>query len=262
MKMTKRDRILIAVIAAVAVLGGFYWFAIKPAKSELSAQKDQLAQIEEENNSLQRHPRPRRGADEGQRQAGDRPPAAGQGHAGGRRDPERGGPDPASGRPVERGADLHQDQRLQRLRRDPRAPSSRCKITGKFFDVDDFLYRLHRQVSVNEKDQPVVSGRLFATTSVDLTLDQGEADSTGGVKADDQVVGTVKVLAFSSVPSGAAAPAASATTAPAAGSPIAATTPPTTTGATTTGATTTAAPATSAPGAAQATATPSSGGAQ
>ena len=74
-------------------------------------------------------------------------------------------------------------------------------LAGTFFDVDDFLYRLHRQVSVNEKDQPVVSGRLFATTSVDLTLDQSDTDSEGGVNPDDQVVGTVKVLAFSSVPS-------------------------------------------------------------
>ena len=261
MKMTKRDRILIAVIAAVAVLGGFYWFAIKPAKSELSAQKDQLAQIEEENNSLN---------DTLAR-------AAAQTKGNAKLATDRLRLAKAMPEDVETPSVVVQIQRLAdrsnveltSIKTNAfsdygaiRATEFEVKITGKFFDVDDFLYRLHRQVSVNEKDQPVVSGRLFATTSVDLTLDQGEADSTGGVKADDQVVGTVKVLAFSSVPSGAAAPAASATTAPAAGSPIAATTPPTTTGATTTGATTTAAPATSAPGAAQATATPSSGGAQ
>ncbi len=147
------------------------------------------------------------------------------------------------------------------------------RITGSFFDVDDFLYRLHRQVTVNEKDQPVVSGRLFATTSVDLTLDQSDTTSEGGVNPDDQVVGTVKVLAFSSVPSGAAAAPAAATTAPATTAPAAGSaTPaaaPSTTG-TTTGASTTTAPATtttapaasSAPGAPQATATPSSGGVQ
>src|SRR5215213_9151589 len=65
------------------------------------------------------------------------------------------------------------------------------RVTGRFFDVDDFLYRLHRQVAVNEKDRPVVGGRLFATTSVDLTLQQdGESNGTSGApKDDDQVVG-------------------------------------------------------------------------
>ena len=66
------------------------------------------------------------------------------------------------------------------------------RVTGRFFDVDDFLYRLHRQVAVDEKDRPIVGGRLFATTSVDLTLDQGTAGTEGSPKDDDLVVGTVK----------------------------------------------------------------------
>ena len=45
MKVSKRDLILIAVIGAVVVVGGFYWFAVKPAKADLSAQQSQLAQV-------------------------------------------------------------------------------------------------------------------------------------------------------------------------------------------------------------------------
>lgn len=271
MKMTTRDQILLAVIAAVAVLGGFYWFAIKPAKADLSAQKDELAQIEQENGTLQ---------DTLAR-------AASQTKGNARLVAERLRLAKAMPEDVETPGVVVQLQRLADRANveltsiktnqfsdygSIRATEFEVRITGTFFDVDDFLYRLHRQVTVNEKDQPVVSGRLFATTSVDLTLDQSDADTEGGVRPDDGVVGTVKVLAFSSVPSGAAsaAPAvatsapAAGTTTPAAASPPSTTTTPTTTGATTTTApaTTTAPPTANAPGAPQATATPSTGGAQ
>ena len=52
MKMTKRDMILLAVIGAIAVIGGFWWFVVKPAKADLSAQRDQLAQIQTEAGGL------------------------------------------------------------------------------------------------------------------------------------------------------------------------------------------------------------------
>lgn len=264
MKMTKRDQILIAVIAAVAVIGGFYWFVIKPARADLSAQKDELAQIQEESNSLQ--------------DTLDRAASANKGSA--KLVAERLRLAKAMPEDVETPSVVVQLQRLADRANveltsvktnqfsdygSIRATEFEVRITGSFFDVDDFLYRLHRQVTVDEKDRPVVNGRLFATTSVDLTLDQSDSSSSGGaVKPDDQVVGTVRVLAFSSVPAGSTAPAAA--TAPTAGTPTSApATAPTTTGASTTTApsTTTTAPAgTSAPGAPQATATPSSGGAQ
>ncbi len=268
MKMTKRDQILLAVIAAVAVLGGFYWFAIKPAKADLSAQKDELAQIEQENSTLE---------DTLAR-------AAKQTKGNAKLVAERLRLAKAMPDDVETPGVVVQLQRLADRSNveltsiktnqfsdygSIRATEFEVRITGAFFDVDDFLYRLHRQVSVNAKDQPVVSGRLFATTSVDLTLDQSDSTSEGGVAPDDQVVGTVKVLAFSSVPAGGAAasvaPAvatsAPATTTAAATSAPAASAPPATTGAaTTTAPSTTTAPASpSAPGAPQATATPSGG---
>jgi hypothetical protein len=39
MKMTKRDQILVAAVAAIAIIGGFYWFVVKPAKAYLGSQR-------------------------------------------------------------------------------------------------------------------------------------------------------------------------------------------------------------------------------
>ena len=257
MKMTKRDQIILAVVAVVAVVGGFYWFAIKPAKAELSAQQQQLTQIQAESSTLKDTlARAASATKSNARLAADRLRLA-----------------KALPVDVETPSVVVQLQRLADRANvqltsiqtnnysdygSIRATEFEVRVTGKYFDVDDFLYRLHGQVTVDAKDKPIISGRLFATTSVDLTLDQGDQTTTGGLKGDDIVVGTIKVLAFSSVPAGAAAAAAPAATPPATtGSTAAA--PAATTGQTTTGQPTTAAPAAGAP---QTTATPSSGGAQ
>ena len=250
MKMTKRDQIILAVVAAVVVVGGFYWFAIKPAKADLSAQQDQLAAIQAETNTLN--------------DTLSRAASSTKGNS--KLAAERLTLAKAMPEDVETPSVVVQMQRLADRSNvqltsiktnnysdygSIRATEFEVRITGKYFDVDDFLYRLHGQVTVNGKDKPVIGGRLFATTSVDLTLDQGDSGTSGAPKGDDVVVGTVKVLAFSSVPAGATPAAAptSPTSAPA-------TTP--TTG-TTTGAATPTAPAAGTP---QTTATPSSGGTQ
>ncbi len=247
MKMTKRDQIILAVVAVVAVVGGFYWFAIKPAKAELSAQQDQLAAIQAESSTLN---------DTLAR-------AASSTKGSSKLSVERLTLAKAMPEDVETPSVVVQIQRLADRSNvqltsiktnnysdygSIRATEFEVRITGKFFDVDDFLYRLHSQVTVNAKDAPVIDGRLFATTSVDLTLDQGDAGTSGAPQGDDVVVGTVKVLAFSSVPAGAAAAAAPTTPTSAPATP-----------ATTTGATTPTAPAAGTP---QTTATPSSGGTQ
>lgn len=253
MKLSKRDMILLAIIGAVAVLGGAYWFVIKPASAELSSQRDQLVLIEEESAGLR---------DTLQRASGTT-----KGHA--KRVAERLRLAKALPETTETPGVVIQLQRLAERANVEltsiktnsfsdfgtiRGTEFEIRITGRFFDVDDFLYRLHRQVAVDEKDRPIIGGRLFATTSIDLSLDQGDASSSG-VSSEDAVVGTVRVMAFSSVP----ASAAGATT------PAAATPAPTTTVATpapsASGATSNE-PSTGTPGPAQATATPSSGGTQ
>jgi hypothetical protein len=230
MKMTKRDQILIAVIGVIVIVGGFYWFVVKPAKADLGTQKDTLSAVQNETNDL--------------RDTLDRMAATDKGES--QRTAERLRLSKALPETTETPGVVVQLQRLADRANveltsiktntysdygSIRGTEFEVRVTGRFFDVDDFLYRLHRQVAVDEKDRPVVGGRLFATTSVDLTLQQdGESNGTSGApKGDDQVVGTVKVVAFSSVPGGAgagtsvvpttavAAPATTTTTAPATG---------------------------------------------
>lgn len=205
MKLTKRDMILLAVLGVVAVLGGAFWFVVKPAKSELSSQRDRLAQVQEESAGL--------------RDTIARLSDASEGEA--KRTAERLRLAKALPETTETPGVVVQLQRLADRANVEltsiktnnytdfgtiRGTEFEIRVTGRFFDVDDFLYRLHRQVSVDERDRPVVGGRLFATTAVDLTLDQS-GSSGGAPSKDDQVIGTVRVMAFSSVP-GAATPAA------------------------------------------------------
>ena len=247
MKMTKRDQILIAVIGVIAIVGGFYWFVVKPAKADLGTQKDTLSAVQNETNDL--------------RDTLDRMSATGKGES--QRTAERLRLSKALPETTETPGVVVQLQRLADRANveltsiktntysdygSIRGTEFEIRVTGRFFDVDDFLYRLHRQVALDEKDRPIIGGRLFATTSVDLTLQQNtEGNGPGGApEGDDQVAGTVKLVAFSSVPGGAAA-GTSVAPGTAVSAPAAATTTP---------------PTTTATGSAPAVATPSSGGTQ
>jgi hypothetical protein len=232
----------------IAIVGGFYWFVVKPAKAELSTQRDALTAVQSESNDLR---------DTLGRMAAD---TKGQSS----RTADRLRLSKALPETTETPGVVVQLQRLadranvelSSIKTNAysdygsiRGTEFEIRVTGRFFDVDDFLYRVHRQVALDEKDRPIIGGRLFATTSVDLTLQPGsDTNSTGGApKGDDQVAGTVKLVAFSSVPGGAAAGTSvapgTAVSAPAA-------------------ATTTTTPAPTATGSAPAVATPSSGGTQ
>lgn len=70
------------------------------------------------------------------------------------------------------------------------------KVSGGFFDVDDFLYRVHRLVEVNERRAPSIRGRLYATRSVTLVKEEG-ADEQQPMD-EGRVTATATVLAFSS----------------------------------------------------------------
>jgi hypothetical protein len=252
MKLTKRDMILLAIIGALAVLGGAYWFVIKPANAELSSQRDQLAQVQEESAGLRDTLQRASGATRGDAQrAAERLRLA------------KALPDstetPGVVVQLQRLAD-RANVELTSIKTNNfsdfgtiRGTEFEIRVTGRFFDVDDFLYRLHRQVAVDERDRPIIGGRLFATTSVDLSLDQGDA-ATSGTSGEDAVAGTVKVMAFSAVPAGA--PGATGPITPAAPTTTVATPAPSG------GGTTSNEPSTGAPGPEQTTATPSTGGTQ
>jgi len=247
MKLSKRDMTLLAILGILAVFGGFWWFIVKPAGADLQAQRDQLTQIQTETGDLQ--------------DTVARLKASGKGEAARTADRLRLAKAlPAS---TETPGVVVQLQRLADKANveltsiktnqysdygSIRATEFEVRVTGRFFDVDDFLYRMHRQVAVDEKDRPIVGGRLFATTSVDMTLAPEDPAADGATLDDDDiVVATMKVAAFSSIPEG------SASTATTVGTPVA--TAPTTTPSTMND------PAPAA-GSQQTTATPTSGGAQ
>lgn len=212
MKVSKRDLILLCVLGAIAVLGGFYWFAVKPAKADLSAQREQLEQVRSETGGLR---------DTLSRLSVSNVSA-------GTLAAERLRLSKALPESTETPGIVVQLQRLADRSNvtltsiktnsfsdygSIRGTEFEVRVTGRFFDADDFLYRLHRQVAVDGKDRPIVGGRLFATTSVDLTLDQSDAGTSGPVQDDDEVVATIRIVAFSSVPGGTASASAAATTA-------------------------------------------------
>ncbi len=200
MKVSKRDLVLLAVLGAVAVIGGFYWFVVKPAKADLSAQRSQLAQVQSETGDLRDTlSRLQAGTASAAKLSSDRLRLS-----------------KALPATVETPGVVVQLQsladragvELTSIKTNSfsdygsiRGTQFEVRVTGRFFDVDDFLYRLHRQVAVDGRDRPIVGGRLFATSSVDLTLDQSNPSSTGSLKNDDVVVAVIEVVAFSEVPS-------------------------------------------------------------
>ena len=73
-------------------------------------------------------------------------------------------------------------------------------VVGRFFNVDDFVYRVHHRVNVSSRGAVAIKGRLFAVTSVQLSL----AGSAGGYPSSspNTVRATLQVMTFASAPSG------------------------------------------------------------
>ena len=211
MKLSKRDQLLLAVIALLVGVGGFYWFYVKPAREDLGAKQDQLQEVLDQNAGLN---------DTLARLERDAKSLSGQ--ASERLRYAKAVPDSAQ----VPGA-VYQIQRLaDRSNVEFSSISTQAvtelggfagrafqlKVTGRFFDVDDFLYRLHRQVRVTPRGRAEISGRLFAVTKIDMALaNQGQTPVNGTqLKDSDEVVATIDVVAFSTAAAGAA-PAPSTT---------------------------------------------------
>ncbi len=86
-------------------------------------------------------------------------------------------------------------------------------VVGRFFNVDDFMYRVHRQVVVSTRGDLTINGRLFAETSVQMTLASGS--NSGSPTTDpNSVAVTLQLLAFSNAPTTTAASSSSPSGAP------------------------------------------------
>jgi Tfp pilus assembly protein PilO len=71
-------------------------------------------------------------------------------------------------------------------------------VVGRFLDVDDFLYRVHHQVSVTPRGRVRINGRLFAVTGVQLSLAGSSGSSSSAGASSNSVLAVMQLMTFSS----------------------------------------------------------------
>ena len=223
-KLSKRDSALLIIFGVIAVVGGMFWFYVKPAKADLKAKQQASADAQDRVDQLQseltkltaqaKKPRTVAIVDElrlakaypysedvpelilqiediakqTKVTLGDASPAAGTDYAG------------VTGTPFT------------------------IAVKGKYFNVQDFLYRMHNRVIVDGKGRLRIKGRMLAVTKADLTPGDGAAGSTGGTSTTSgstDVSASITVVAFSRTAgaAGAGAPTGQSTAAAPSGQP-------------------------------------------
>lgn len=199
-KLSDKDKKMLLVMAAVLVLGGLFWFYVKPARSDLSAATDRVTAAQENVDTLNA---------ELQKLVAMSSPKAKQNVA----DTLR----LAKAYPSDR--DVPETiLQLERLSRQagvsftdgtPDAGTDIAGTTGttftisvggSYFRVLDFVSRLHNQVRADADGRLEINGRLFAVTSAELKL-AGEAD--GKVTSSSPVEASITAIAFSRTPAAA-----------------------------------------------------------
>jgi hypothetical protein len=199
MKLSARSRVLMLSLLALAVLAAGWWFWVKPASDDLSARRSEVAAAEAQSAALRST------------------------LAGLRRDEAALAARTAEGlrmakaiptRPEVPAALVQISRLAERANVEFSALQSAgvgsagglrtseltLEVKGAFFDVDDFLYRLHRQVQVDD-GRPGISGRLFAVTGVQITPAAAAATAPitpgSSLNPSDEVAATVSVVVFS-----------------------------------------------------------------
>jgi hypothetical protein len=192
MRLTQRDRIMLLVLAAGIVLFGGWWFAIKPAGADAKTARTELASVETQLTSaraqlaqtsatrVSRATRTKRTL----RLSKATPPAP--------RVPE-------AVVELQRLAARSAVSIINLTGAQP-VPSGvavgnplTVELAGSFFGIDDFLYRLQRQVRVDGTGRLRVGGRLFSLQKADIAFDE-EGTRPGDVRA------TLNLVAISSGP--------------------------------------------------------------
>jgi hypothetical protein len=220
-RLSPRALALLAAAAAVAALGAAWWLYASPARQDAADRGAELAALTREVNAL---------SDTVTRLRADRPEAAA-------RTAER--LRLAKALPVDAqvpGAMVQLQHLAARSGVELTAITAggttayggiggielELRVTGRFHDVDDFLYRLHHQVQLDQRHNPVVRGRLFALRSLSLSTegagaDEGEAEARVGRRT--AVSAVMGVVAFTAPTDGSpdAGPPPSAPPAPGAG---------------------------------------------
>jgi type IV pilus assembly PilO-like protein len=224
MRLKKRDVILLSAILPLAIVAVFWWFHARPASQHLSEVRAQVTQTRNQVTGLRatfaelarRQPNLAAQAAEELRLA-KAVPASTQ--------------VPASLVELERLAQ-RTNVKLTSLQVGAATAAGALQSTtvtmnveGRFFDVDDFLYRLHRQVQLNRAGRLVIKGRLIAANQITMSpggaAGQPAGTSTPGATPTPSLTGaagiqaTIQAVLFSTATT--PSPAAAAASIPTAG---------------------------------------------
>lgn len=213
-KMTQRDKILLLVIAGLVALGGIYKFYLSPAKTERDEAIQKVTDLEMQVQTARTQLT--------QLQTGSK--GGGNGIA----KQEVRLVDKlrlAKAYPYDRDIptailQIEQIAKEANVKLGPATPDQgtdyagvtgtafSVEVSGRYFEVQDFMYRMHNRVTITPFGKLKVKGRLFAITAADLAPDEG--DQEGSTTSGSTVVNAkLTVVVFSK---GAQAPAAAANT--------------------------------------------------
>ena len=217
MKLSARDTVLIIAAGLVALVGGLYWFYVKPARKDLSTEKTAASDAQSRVDGLQ---------------------AQIDALIGKSRDPGHTLADElrlAKALPSTP-AIPETIMQLQRLAQGSHVELGSIKpgdstdyagitgtplqvsVTGRFLDVQDFMYTLHRKVAVDPvKGKVRVGGRLMTITQASLTTNgsTGTSATTATSKTisdKDLVTANINLVAFSRTAAGAGSTSQTAAT--------------------------------------------------
>ncbi len=216
-KLSKKDSTLLLAIGLVAVLGGLFWFYVKPARADLATTKTQVSDAQGRVDQLTAE------------LATLKQPAK----------KKAGGPALVDELRLAKAYPYSQDQAAAILQFEDVAKQTKVtlseakpdagadfagvtgttftiKVTGRYFSVQDFVQRLHDRVIVTPNGQLKVRGRLVAVTKADLKP-AGDTSGASGATTTSKtpIEAAITVVAFShgAASTGAGAPGAPATTA-------------------------------------------------
>jgi Pilus assembly protein, PilO len=205
-KLSKRDSTLLILIGVIALIGGIYWFYVKPARADLTSTKQaaQEAQtsVDDLQSQLQRltaqasKPRKVALADElllakAYPYSEDIPVLILQIEA------------------IAKQSGVELGEVTSAESTDYAGVTGTpftVAVTGKYLDVQDFLYRMHNRVNVNGSGKLRVRGRMLAVTKADLTPD-ADPSTTGSSTTSNssgKVSASITIVAFSRTAGGAA----------------------------------------------------------
>ena len=197
-KLSKRDTTLLIVFAAIALVGGVFWFYVKPAKADLQAKQTAATEAQDRVTTLQ--------GELAKIVASARKPVV---------VPIVDELRLAKAYPYSEDIpslilQIEEIAKKTRVSLGEATPTGgidyagvtgtpfTMTVTGKFFNVQDFLYRMHNRVIVDGNGKLRVKGRMLAVTKADLSPGAGAASADGAAtSASTTVSANITVVAFS-----------------------------------------------------------------